>query len=272
LENHSEKNSLSKQAHSLQYQIKASRFLAEKGEHQLLIMTDISQELHLNQKKSWQQLIRVLGHEIHNSLTSIKSLSQSLLMDAENSQKSLLEVIVERSDDLSDFVKGYSNLYKPYTIKHEAIHLEELFASLKLLFPKTKINLKLSLKKISADQPLLKQVLINLIKNAHESNLAKNKEQNRNKNKSSTRQSIIEVNCFQADGYHFISIRDQGAGIQNFDNLFVPFYTTKEKGQGIGLCFCRHIIELHEGYLSLQNCADKDVYSDGAKAIIQLPM
>jgi len=249
-----------------QYQIKESRFLAEKGEHQLLIMTDIAVEIKAAQMQSWQQLIRVLGHEIHNSLTSIKSLSQTLLMDAVVEQQPLLNVIVERSDELSHFVKDYSDIYKPCPVNPEIIVLQELFSQLRLLFPDANIVTKFGAKALKADAILIKQVLINLLKNADEANLVF--AQNTSEAMASQTPATIEIESYIGSGSIFITIKDQGLGIQNLDNLFVPFYTTKAKGQGIGLCFCRHIIELHGGRLTLNNRSQHQ----GAEASIQLPI
>jgi nitrogen fixation/metabolism regulation signal transduction histidine kinase len=245
------------------FQVRASRFTAKGGEHQLLLMTDISRELRSIQQKSWQQLIRVLGHEVNNSLTPIKSLAQSLLAQCEGQQLRLIEVILERSEGLETFIKNYARLYRHYSLNLQPIDLVQLFANLSPLFPTLTINTNLQVGEMIADPDLFKQVVINIINNAQDA-MTPEKGETAEFEKKHT----IEVETWQNRGHLVLSIADVGCGIQNPDNLFVPFYTTKVKGQGIGLSFSRHIIEQHGGAFTLKNRKG----CRGAVAIVTLPI
>ena len=245
------------------YQIRASRFSEVDSNHQLLLLTDISKEMRATQKKSWQQLIRVLGHEINNAITPIKSLAQSLLMelDAEK-HRQVLQAIVEQSKGLSTFVHHYSNIYRDYPLNVQKFDLETLLSDLEDLFPTVDLIRDLKNTEIVADFGLFKQVIHNLIKNAQEATQVAKSGANTEK------KAKIEVECWKKNGFLHISICDSGCGIQNVENLFVPFYTTKLHGQGIGLSFSRDIIEQHGGRLTLCN----RLKQPGAEAKIVLPL
>ncbi|WP_212668824.1 ATP-binding protein [Pseudoalteromonas sp. NBT06-2] len=227
---------------SAQYKIRSSFFSDNNGEHQLLILTDISSELRKMQLDSWQQLVKVLSHEIKNSLTPIKSLAQTLLQFSKDpQQKEVLGVIVERSHNLNLFVSQYAQLSKQYHINAQKVDLNTLFEQVFTLYKELNFKTQLQVKYINVDVILFEQVLINLIENAKQ---------------ASNSDAEIMIISEHEDNYVSIKIRDFGSGIQNMENIFVPFYTTKINGQGIGLLLSRNIIEQHNGVLSISNTSD----------------
>ena len=233
-------------------QVRSSRFMERGKEHQLLILTDITKIVMDTQRSSWQQLIRVISHEINNSLTPIISLSQSLLEKAEDEmQKKILKIIKNRSSELHSFIKRYVNIYKETKVIYMAIDLNQVAEELRVIFPHCTIKTLFDVSTINADPILFKQTIINLVKNAYESMEVYNKELTQEATVDQF--GTIELLSVQEGKNFKISIIDEGVGIQNPNNLFVPFYTTKANGQGIGLSFCRHIIELHSGFLTIRN-------------------
>lgn len=236
------------------YSIRSGRYHDELGEHTLLIFTDISKELRKMQKESWQQLVRVLSHEIKNSLTPIQSLAQLLERDSKDkNDKEILSVIVNRSKNLNTFVAQYSKIFKQLTINRQQIDLETFIQTQLSLNEPLSFELNLQVASIVADPVLLEQVFINLIVNAKQ---------------ASDDQCHLTITSYLRSNQVVIEFTDNGAGIQNPENLFIPFYTTKPDGQGIGLALCQNIIEQHGGQLTLTN----RVNNQGAIASIRLPV
>lgn len=235
-----------------QWQIRQSSFMDQNQNYTLLVFINIQSVLRESQLQAWQQIIRVLGHEIRNSLTPVSALTQSLQgrLSGERDQQAL-SLISERCQHLQDFVSRYAELHKPLQIKPEWIKSESIFQSLTQLFPDAELQAKGLHLELWADPVLLQQVLINLIKNAMEAGSPKNS---------------IEIIFNAHTQYHEIRVVDAGQGIANIDNLFVPFYSTKSQGQGIGLSLSRHIVEQMGGKLSLTN----NINSSGATASIVL--
>jgi two-component system nitrogen regulation sensor histidine kinase NtrY len=243
------------------------KFLSEGKQHQLYFITSAGRLLLEKERKSWQSLLRVLSHEMNNSLTPITSISQVMrkkLNDREHelNRRSLIEgvnIIHERATSLSTFIASYSQLsHLPLPNKSE-FSLDELLINIAKLFTDCQLsfNAQQTIQKpfiINADKNQLEQVLINILKNAHES-------------MADQQTKIIEVNYQQDAKYIHLSISDQGKGIANPANLFVPFYTTKTQGNGIGLTLSRQIIFNHGGLITLVN----RVNANGAEAKISLP-
>ncbi len=245
-----------------QWQIRHSRFLDQGQRHQLLIFINIKAALRENELQAWQQLIRVLSHEIRNSLTPVLALSEHLKskVTGEREQEAL-ELINQRSRHLQDFVSRYSELSKPLSVELQPVSVQQLQADLQLLFQQHELAASTADFSFNTDPMLLQQVLINLIKNALEAG-----------SPSGTialrfRQIASPVSGHSATNTE-ICILDQGQGISNPQDLFVPFYSTKPDGQGIGLALCRHIIEQLAGELTLSNRDDGLI---GACARIVLP-
>ena len=232
--------------------------------HRLLVLADLSRTLRDEERLAWQRLIRVLGHEMNNSLAPIKSIAGSLVTllerdprpsDWEDDALRGLGVIQNRSDSLNRFMEGYTRLAQlpppaPRRMDvagwiHRAISLE------------TRVGMEIVQGpdlEIWADEDQLDQLLINLLRNAADAAL-------------DTGGSVRVSWTIFAESLH-IWIDDDGYGISNGANLFVPFFTTKPKGSGIGLALCRQIAEAHHGSLSLENRKD----ARGCRALLRLPL
>jgi two-component system nitrogen regulation sensor histidine kinase NtrY len=261
-------------AHKKKVFIHTDEYFEQGDRHKLVFITDIQKLLHEEERQAWQKLLRVLSHEINNSLTPIASLSDTLMRLISNHKQTAsaqshsleenelfedleegLAVIAERAQSLNEFLLRYqefSSLPKPEKILFD---LAKLLKSMLLLFDDYNISLSGKPLVIYADEKQLQQVLVNLIKNAHQAMLA-----------NST--GLITLDWQQKDDTVAINITDQGIGINNADNIFVPFYTTKNDGCGIGLVFSRQIIVNHGGSLVLTNRDNVE----GAVAHIVLPI
>jgi len=219
------------------WQIRHSRFIDDGQTHELLIFIDVEPVLRSSQLDAWQQIIRVLGHEIRNSLAPVSSLAETLAEKSVNkNDKVALSVITERCQHLQDFVTRYSSLSNPLILKQKWLNVSKLMDIVSGLFKDLEIKIISKINKIWADETLLTQVLINLIKNSKEANA-----------------THIVVNIDENSRYHLVKLSDNGHGLTNMENIFVPLYSTKTHGQGIGLVFCRNIIEQHKGKIELIN-------------------
>jgi two-component system nitrogen regulation sensor histidine kinase NtrY len=253
------------------WQIRQSEFKENNDTYHLLMLNNITEELQKNEQQAWQNIIRILNHEVRNSLTPISALSQNLLempdLTAEQCQQAI-KIIDSRSNNLLAFIDSYSDLAKLPLPNYQQFDLAELLKGIASLMQQVTVNLSSPLF-INVDKGQLEQVLLNLIKNAKEAQDL-NKEQSPEKN-NELRQVVnkkIEVQVFTTAQQVVIKVLDQGCGIANTANLFVPFYTTKSTGSGIGLALSRQIIINHQGELSLVNRTDKQ----GAVATISFPL
>lgn len=226
------------------WQIRHSEFINEGETHQLLVFINIEPALRESQLNAWQQIIRVLSHEIRNSLTPVSSMAETLADKASNKRdQQVLGVITERCLHLQSFVDRYSSLSRQLTVNSQSISINYLVNEvLAGLFKDLTLVLKSSLETIWADRELLEQVLINVVKNAVEAHATE-----------------IVIDVEQQEQYIIMEICDNGHGFANINNLFVPLYTTKKNGQGIGLSFCRNIIEQHGGIMELHNNDEQGV-------------
>ncbi len=230
----------------------------------LVVLTDISRVLRSEERQLWQRLVRVLSHEINNSLAPIKSLVGTLTgmldrvpraPDWEGDLARGLEVIGARAEGLNRFMASYARLAKlpPPSLTRvpvaEAVHR---IAGLETRLPVRVTEGPPVI--LQADPDQLDQVLINLVTNAVEA----------------VRETggAVDVTWSARDGAVEIKVRDEGPGVPSPGNLFVPFYTTKPTGSGIGLVFCRQVIEAHGGTLILRNRTD----TKGAIAQVTLPV
>lgn len=241
-----------------EWQIRTSRFVDQGLENQLLIFINIKSALRNQELEAWQKLIRVLSHEIRNSLTPVAALAQSLQQKvSQPREKEALSVIEERCQHLRDFVARYAQFQQPIYIEQKKVHLQSLIEKIQGLFPTQPLAPLDKDLQLHTDPVLLQQVLINLLKNAEEAG-----------SPPATVELTTQIIREHSQAYCEIKITDQGQGITNEDNLFVPFYTTKSQGQGIGLNLCRHIVEQLGGQLSLSNRTDRT----GACAVVRLPL
>jgi len=239
-------------------------FLSEGKRHQLYFITNAERLLMEKERKAWQSLLRVLSHEMNNSLTPIAAISETMQkklhkpLDEQNKQ-SLLEgigIINERAESLSTFIASYSQLSHLPKPNVSCFELASLLNRISALFPTGTFLLSDSCQTvITADKQQFEQVLINLLKNAIEA-------------MSHLDNKAISISCSQDDKWRFISISDNGSGISNSDNLFVPFYSTKNQGSGIGLALCRQIMFNHNGLIKLTNKAG----GEGVTALLSLPI
>lgn len=236
----------------------------EKGEQQkLFFITNVSDILRSEERNAWQSLVRVLSHEINNSLSPINSISLTLkrfldknenIQDHKDNLLEGLSIIAQRSNNLKEFVNSYKQISQLPAPKQKLTSINKLVEKVILLFHKNTIAV-VSIQEIELfiDPVQIEQVLINLIKNAIEA--------------SDTIAEIIISGGIE-NAMFVLKIIDEGTGITNQDNIFVPFYTTKKQGSGIGLILCRQILEVHNGKLSLTNRKSKK----GCKVSITLPL
>ncbi len=205
-----------------------------------------------NEMESWQKLIRVMGHEIMNSITPIISLSETLgsrTVDEKSYayMQQGVQIIHKRSKGLLEFVENYRRLTRIPLPKKEKVELGTLLRDLKNLFPDNFIHILPPSTEIylQADRVQIEQVLINLVRNAREACNAVEWDE--------CIGSRIEVSVFHHPEWRVaISVADNGEGIlpEVLDKIFVPFFTTKEGGSGIGLSLCRQIMHLHGGSIT----------------------
>jgi two-component system, NtrC family, nitrogen regulation sensor histidine kinase NtrY len=246
------------------WEIRCGTFREGGMQHQLLVLTDLSKTLREEERSAWQRLLRVLGHELNNSLAPIKSVAGSLadLMkrdtqpaDWREDMHRGLEVISARAESLSRFVESYSKLARLPPPRFEQLEIGELVERVAAL--ETRLPVKVRRAEdviVRADGAQLEQLLINLIRNAVDASLET--------------QGEVQVSWTRKDGQVVVTVRDEGLGLANTANLFVPFFTTKAAGSGIGLVLSRQIAESHGGSVSLQNRADRT----GCEAKLTLPV
>jgi two-component system, NtrC family, nitrogen regulation sensor histidine kinase NtrY len=231
--------------------------------HDLIVLTDLSRTLREEERRAWQRLVRVLGHEMNNSLAPIKSLAGSLEnllrrepmpKDWKDDAESGLKSIASRADSLSRFMQAYTRLAKLPPPQMEEVDLGELVQRVVNLEPRLKVQIVFGPKlQIRADAAQIEQVLINLVHNAVDASLETN--------------GSVTIRWRESGDYVEVLITDEGPGIMNPTNLFVPFFTTKPEGSGIGLTLSRQIAEAHDGTVSLANRNERT----GAEAVLRLP-
>jgi nitrogen fixation/metabolism regulation signal transduction histidine kinase len=237
------------------------------GEAQtLLVLSDVGMALRGNERDAWRRIIRVMGHEINNSLSPIKSIAESLLKarpddpERESDLKGGLGIIARRSEALSRFMESYAMLARlppPRRIPVRIVAAIEKIATLDARVPVEVLGGPDVT--VNADPDQLEQALINLVKNAVEASLL-TKEERREP-------ASARIRWSSESGWVVVAIEDDGPGVDDATNLFVPFYTTKPSGSGIGLVLSRQIAEAHDGELSLSSRRD----GHGAIARLRLP-
>ena len=231
--------------------------------HQLLVISDLSRALREEERQAWQRLIRVLGHELNNSLAPIKSVAENLgsilgrkdrAADWQEDMRAGLNVIAARTDGLARFMNAYARLAKLPPPAFQTVEVGTWIRRVVGLEPRLQIQLEAGPEvKIQADPDQLEQLLINLLHNAVDAALETG--------------GGVRVGWERRDGYVEVWVEDDGPGIPNSANLFVPFFTTKPSGSGIGLVLSRQIAEAHGGSLLLENRPSHR----GAEARLRLP-
>jgi two-component system nitrogen regulation sensor histidine kinase NtrY len=256
----------------IQLSLKAASFRTNDTEVFILSIQDIKNELDEKELESWMKLIRVLMHEIMNSITPITSLSESLsniyspggvpLLPEQVSIKTIsttlqgLNVIKEQGRGLMSFVESYRKLTRVPEPEKKLFRVSDLMSRVRILYNSLEMSNRMDLSfslnnpelELFADQNLISQVLINLLKNAIEAN----------ENNSDGRISISAGT--DSSNHPEICVIDNGPGIteENLDEIFVPFFTTREKGSGIGLSISRQIMRVHGGNLKVRSVPGKE--------------
>jgi two-component system, NtrC family, nitrogen regulation sensor histidine kinase NtrY len=246
------------------WDIRRSTFREGGTQHQLLVLTDLSQTLREEERTAWQRLLRVLGHELNNSLAPIKSVAGSLAdlldlqprpADWDDDMQRGLEVISSRADSLARFVESYSKLARLPQPRFEPLNIGALVRRVASLETRLPVNVGAGPElTVQGDNVQLEQLLINLVRNAVDASMETN--------------GAVEVGWTQNNGQVEVWISDEGPGLANTANLFVPFFTTKVKGSGIGLVLSRQIAEAHGGTLTLANRQGLR----GCEALLRLPL
>ncbi len=218
--------------------------------HKLVVIADLSQPLREEELKAWQRLVRVIGHELNNSLAPIKSIAGSLNTmlrrpqradDWEQDMMGGLEIIEARAEGLNRFMQSYARLAKLPAPARQPVELGPLLRRIVTLGTRSNVVLIDGPEiKLSIDAAQIEQVIINLVKNAVEA-------------VEETNTGNVCVTWRKMPGQVEIAVEDNGPGIASAQNLFVPFFTTKPSGSGIGLVLCRQIAENHGGALTLEN-------------------
>jgi len=245
--------------------LRKAAFRQEGIPHTLLLLTDVSLPLQEEEQIAWKRLVRVLGHELSNSLAPIKSIAGSLLMRVDSlagDEADLrdfrrgLGVVESRADSLHRFVQSYRLLAQLPPPKLKPVPIAPLIERVVLLEQRLPVHLDAGPPAtLNADPDQLEQMFINLLANAVDASLANGSEP-------------VHATWERTGSSLSVVIEDRGMGIANSDNLFVPFYTTKPTGSGVGLALAQQIARAHGGEIQLANRED----GSGARATVLLPV
>jgi nitrogen fixation/metabolism regulation signal transduction histidine kinase len=246
------------------WEVRRSSFRQGGRPHELLVLSDLSQPLREEERQAWQRLIRVIGHEMNNSLAPIKSIAGSLstLLDRdppppdwrEDVQRGL-SVIASRSESLSRFMSAYARLARLPPPRLQPLDVGTFIG--RVVGLEGRPNVKVApgpAVTIQADGDQLEQLLINLVHNAVDA--------------ANETGGGVRVGWTRVPSGVELWVEDEGPGLSNTGNLFVPFFTTKPGGSGIGLVLSRQIAEAHGGSLTLENRAK----ATGCRAALRLPL
>jgi nitrogen fixation/metabolism regulation signal transduction histidine kinase len=257
--------------------VRQSKFREKGVPHTLVVLLDVSRALREEERSAWKKLIRVLGHELNNSLTPIKSIAGSLstrLDDAALSPEQRrdfdrgLEIIEARSASLNRFLQAYRALAQmpPPAIRRVALRpIVERVAFLETRLPVMMTGGPDVALMVDPDQ--IEQMLINLVRNAVEAAIEAGAHEGA-KGSGPPAEAVPQVALsWKLEDHNIVlNIEDNGAGLLNPSNAFVPFYTTKPAGSGIGLALSRQIAEAHGGSIELANRNGR-----GCKVRVMLP-
>jgi two-component system, NtrC family, nitrogen regulation sensor histidine kinase NtrY len=244
-------------------ELRRSRFRREGRPHDLLVFADLSRALREEEQQAWQRIVRVLSHEINNSLTPIKSIAHRVkrmiaragdVPRAADIQEALT-LIETRSGALGRFLRAYAQLARLPRPQPRPFDLAPLVRRVVDLEDRGSIGIRAASDvRVSADPDQLEQLLINIVRNAVDATLDRGGA------------VWIDWSAGPSGGVEIV-VEDEGPGLPDTSNLFVPFFTTKPTGSGIGLALSRQIAEAHGGTLRLSNRQDRV----GCRAVLSLP-
>lgn len=248
---------------AVRWELRRTAFRQEGRPHHLVLLTDVSRTLQAEEREAWQRLIRVLSHEINNSLTPIRSFAGSLQAivqrgvrtpESDNDLRQGLDIIGHRADSLGRFIAAYARLARLPRPVPQPILVHELVQRVVALETRMPVEVEPGPEVVLlADMGQLEQLLINLVRNAVDA--------------SQVTGGGVQVSWSAGDNALVLLVLDEGPGLADTANLFVPFYTTKPGGSGIGLALSRRIAEAHGGYLTLENRSRR-----GCRATLRLPL
>jgi nitrogen fixation/metabolism regulation signal transduction histidine kinase len=244
------------------FELRRSGFRRDGVPHQLLVLSDVSRALREQEQVAWQRIVRVLSHEINNSLTPIKSIAHSLrrivsrAADLPRRDEVLdgLSLIETRSGALGRFLRAYAQLAKLPKPQPRPFNLLPIVRRVVELEDRHQVAVRASADvELNADADQLEQLLINLVTNGVDAALETG--------------GAVWIDWAREASAIRIVVEDEGRGLPDTANLFVPFFTTKPTGSGIGLVLCRQIAEGHGGTLTLERRDPEP----GSRAILRLP-
>ena len=254
----------STEAGSTRWEVRRRAFRQDGLPHHLLVLTDVSHVLREEERLAWQRIVRVLSHEINNSLAPIKSIARSLQRvlkreprspDWEEEALHGLDVIEGRSGSLSRFLQAYARLAQLPKPVRRPVDVERWVRGVVELEERMPVTLCAGpATSVLADRDQLDQLLINIVRNAVDAALDTG--------------GGVSVSWSTDDDAVIVTVEDEGHGLSDTVNLFVPFFTTKPSGTGIGLALSRQIAEAHGGVLTLENRDDRP----GVRARLRLPL
>ena len=244
-------------------ELRRSTFRRDGRPHHLLVFADLSRALREEEQQAWQRIVRVLSHEINNSLTPIKSIAHSIrrmisrapdLPRASEIQEGL-NLIETRAGGLGRFLRAYAQLArlpKPQQRPFSMLEMAKRIAEMEERLP---VTIRASGDTtVVADPDQIEQLLINIVRNAVDATMEND--------------GRVWIDWQPVDSAVQIMVEDEGPGLPETTNLFVPFFTTKPSGSGIGLALSRQIAEAHGGTLVLENRPD----APGCRAVLRLPV
>ena len=233
------------------WNVRRSQFREKGVPHRMLVVADISRALREEEAEAWRRIVRVLGHELNNSLAPIKSISSSveklvqhepLASDWRDDVLRGMRVVGSRAEALTRFTRAYAQLARLPEPRKREVHLADVIRRVAALETRLRVAITGPELAVHADEDQLEQLLINLVKNAADASLETD--------------GAVAIRWNGARDRVVVEILDEGAGLSSRANLFVPFFTTKQGGTGVGLVLSRQIAEAHGGTLTLENRTD----------------
>ena len=246
------------------WEVRRGQFRQDGRPHTLLVLADVTKALRDEELQAWRRLVRVLSHEINNSLAPIKSIAGSLQSlieraprppDADDDLKRGLTVIGGRAEALVRFMSAYARLARLPAPHKQPLDVRTWVRRVAVLETRMRVSVEDGPSVVvSADGDQLDQLLINLVRNAVDASLETG--------------GGVRIGWSRHNGTLSLMVVDEGPGLASSANLFVPFFTTKPQGSGIGLVLCRQIAEAHGGSLTLENRRD----AKGCIATLRVPI